>query len=106
LRKYRQSIDSGEQGLAAWQSFFLSCLERQATELEHALENAFEGEDIQPLAEQLLELARAQGQLTVRESAEITDANRNVLNVHLSKLVRRGLLRRKGVGKGIWYEPV
>ncbi len=38
------------------------------------------------------------------EAANLTGANRNTIKDHLKRLVEGGRLRRRGQGKGTWYE--
>lgn len=104
LRRYRRTMGQDESGLQEWHSFFLGCLARQASGLEEDLRRIRDEAEFAPLQQRLLELARSRDQLTVREAMEATDANRNTLKVHLNKLVQRGGLVRKGIGKGTWYE--
>jgi len=55
------------------------------------------------LSRQILELARARGEITVREIEESTGANRNTIKVHLRKLVSDSYLLQVGKGRGARY---
>jgi DNA-binding Lrp family transcriptional regulator len=59
---------------------------------------------LSPLDEQLLQLARDHGRLTLAAAAKLTKANRNTLKLHLRQLVEAGQLRLLGRGRASWYE--
>ena len=58
------------------------------------------------LDEQLLQLARQHGRLTLDSAISLTEANRNTLKLHLRQLVQAGHLQLLGRGRGSWYEAV
>ena len=58
------------------------------------------------LDEQLLQLARQHGRLTLTAALTLTKANRNTLKLHLRQLVQAGRLQLLGRGRSSWYEVV
>ena len=56
--------------------------------------------------EQLLQLARQHGRLTLSAALALTNANRNTLKLHLRQLVQAGRLQMLGRGRSSWYEEV
>ncbi len=104
LRRYQQTLESGEGGLGSWHSFFLACLLQQAVMAESLVRGSRERADLPLLQQDLIGLLRAHGKLTLKDVSELTGANRNTLKAHLKGLVARGILNRKGTGKGTWYE--
>ncbi len=56
------------------------------------------------LDEQVLELTRQHGRVTLSDAVAMTEGNRNTLKLHLRQLVQAGRLRLLGRGRGSWYE--
>ena len=55
------------------------------------------------LDEQILQIAREQGRVTMAGAVRLLGANRNTVKVHLRQLVAGGHLVMQGQGKGAWY---
>jgi predicted HTH transcriptional regulator len=55
------------------------------------------------LSRQILEFAKASGEITVKEIEESTGANRNTIKVHLRKLAADNYLTQVGKGRGARY---
>ena len=53
--------------------------------------------------EQIVELAREHGRVTIGEVIRLTAASRNMLKQHFRALVERGTLSQHGSGRGVWY---
>ncbi|RKZ13542.1 Fic family protein [bacterium] len=104
LRRAQSTLDKGEDQLVDWLAFFLNTMLRQKRILEGKIKQENLMAPLAPLSEQLLEIARGHGRVTVREAAAATGANRNTIKDHLSKLVNAGYLVRRGQGRGAWYE--
>jgi predicted HTH transcriptional regulator len=51
----------------------------------------------------ILEAARRSGRITTGEAEELTGAPRPTVKTRLSELVKRGLLKPQGQGRGAWY---
>lgn len=98
-RKYPQDGCLGE-----WLLFFLRCLLKQKDVLARKMERERLMAARPPLSEQLLQLIREHGRLTMTAAVKLTGANRNTIKVHLRQLVESGELRLQGQGRGSWYE--
>ena len=57
------------------------------------------------LSQQLLEICRERGRLTVAEASAATESNRNTIKDHIKALTKAGHLTRHGAGRGTWYSP-
>ena len=56
------------------------------------------------LSEKIMGILKEHGRVTVKEAEVILGANRNTIKDHLKKLVESGLIIKRGVGRGTWYE--
>lgn len=88
-------------------AFFLRCLVAQKDVLALRVERERLRllTTLKPLEEQVLQLTRERGRLSLGEAVVLTKANRNTLKRHFSVLVERGHLRLVGAGRGARYEP-
>ena len=57
-----------------------------------------------PLSQDIIQIAKEHGKITVRDVRSITGAKRNTIKAHIKELVRRGRLEMVGKGKGAWYK--
>jgi len=103
LRKAQATLDRDESGLGIWIDFFLRCLAQQKNALAHRIERERLIAPMAPLDEQILQIAREQGRITMGMAVRLTGANRNTAKVHLRQLVDTGHLVMHGRGKGAWY---
>ena len=103
LRQAQGTFNSDDTKLGVWLEFFLSTLKAQKDILSRKLEREQILTPLPVVAEQLMEIARGQGRVTVREAEKITGVSRNTIKFHIQKLVSEGLLKRHGVRKGTWY---
>jgi predicted HTH transcriptional regulator len=85
-------------------TFFVRCLVRQKEVLERKIERERLMSPLAALSEKLLSIVLEHGRVAVREGAALTGANRNTVKDHLKRLVDGGRLRRRGRGRGTWYE--
>ena len=104
LRRAQATPDGDESQMIDWLTFFLRCLVRQKQVLERKIERERLLPPLGPLSEKLLSIVLEHGRVTVREGATLTGANRNTVKDHLKRLVDGGRLRRRGRGRGTWYE--
>ena len=104
LRRAQSTLDKDESRLGEWLIFFLRCLVQQKDVLARKMERERLMAARSPLTEQLLELARQHGRLTMTAAVKLTGANRNTIKVHLRQLVEAGEMRLMGQGRGSWYE--
>ena len=105
LRTAQLSLDKDEAGLPGWIDFFLRCLIRQKDILAAKVEKERIMLSLSPLSQQLLEIARDHGSVTMSDALKLTGSNRNTVKTHFRKLVEQGYLSQHGKGRGIWYQP-
>lgn len=104
LRRAQATLDGDESQLMDWLTFFVRALHRQKGVLERKIEQERLMAPLAPLSEKLLAIVAEHGRVTVREAEALTQANRNTIKDHLSKLVDAGRLVRRGRSRGTWYE--
>jgi len=104
LRKTQVTIRTDTPDWQPWLLLFLRSLAVQKERLEHKIkrERLILG-SLPELSQQLLELCRERGRLTVREGAAATGKNRNTIKDHIKSLAKVGHLERHGAGRGTWY---
>jgi len=86
-----------------WLGFFLHSLKRQK---DHLLSktSGYDLSDLSPESLLILQYVDEHGRITVREAESlITAISRPTIKNRFSELVERGLLVRKGKGRGTWY---
>lgn len=106
LRSAQGTLDKDESHLTDWLRFFLLCLVQQKNSLAEKVKRERLMTALSPLDEQLLQLARQHGRLTLTAAETLTKANRNTLKLHLRQLVQAGSLQLLGRGRSSWYEIV
>lgn len=107
LRKTQGTIRSDAPEWEAWIIYFLHALQQQKKRLEKKIERERIMIDTLPaLSVQILELAKAQGRITIGQIVKVTGANRNTVKKHLQSLVSANHLAQHGTGKGTWYGAV
>jgi len=104
LRSAQGTLDKDESRLGDWLRFFLLCLVEQKNALAEKIKRERLMTALSPLDEQLLEIARQHGKMTLAYAAALTKTNRNTLKLHLRQLVHSGRLRLLGRGRSSWYE--
>ena len=87
-----------------WIVFFLASLRKQVSVLESKIEAEKLITQLPPLSQDIIQIAREHGKITVRDVRSITGANRNTIKAHIKELVGRGQLEMVGAGKGTWYK--
>src|SRR5207244_10254838 len=104
LRSAQGTLDKDESRLMDWLRFFLLCLVEQKTSLAEKVQQERLMSSLSPLDEQLLQLVRQHGRLTLTAALARTKANRNTLKMHIRQLVQAGRLQLLGRGRSSWYE--
>jgi predicted HTH transcriptional regulator len=89
-----------------WVRFFLFSLLTQKNSLEEKVKRERLMTSLSPIDEDLLQIARQHGRVTLASAQALTRANRNTLKLHLRLLVESGHLRLLGRGRSSWYEMV
>jgi Fic family protein len=106
LRSAQGTLDRDESRLMDWLRFFLLCLVEQKNSLAEKVKRERIMTSLSPMDEQLLQLARQHGRLTLSAAEALTRINRNTLKLHLRQLVQAGRLQLLGRGRSSWYEAV
>ena len=103
LRRTQGTLKQDAPDYEPWLLFFLRSLKKQTTRLAEKIAREPQVEGLHPDALTILEAARRRGRITTGEAQELTGAPRPTVKTRLSELVRRGLLKREGRGRGAWY---
>ena len=104
LRLTQGTLNTDAPNWQPWVLFFLKTLQQQKQRLaikldqEHLLLT-----QLPELAQNILELTKSRGRITISEVVILTGANRNTVKKSLEMLVDKNLLVKRGVGKGTWY---
>lgn len=104
LRQTQSTLRAAVPNWQPWLLFFLRALQEQKRRLAVKMER--EKNELAPLstlAVEILEAARGHGRVTSRDMVRIAGASPNTLKVTFTSLVQKGLLRRHGGGRSIWY---
>jgi Fic family protein len=104
LRSAQGTLDRDESRLVDWIRFFLLCLLEQKNSLAEKVKNERLMTSLSAIDEQLLQIARQHGRVTLTSALALTKANRNTLKLHLRQLVQAGHLKLMGRGRSSWYE--
>jgi Fic family protein len=104
LRRTQQTIRNPGQNWEAWLVFFLKAMAKQKDNLAAKVkeEQALRA-SLPALSRQILELAKARGEISVKEIEASTGANRNTIKMHLKKLAEQHYLVAVGKGRGARY---
>lgn len=104
LRRTQKMIRSDKQNWAPWVSFFLKMMVKQKENLVFKLkEERYLHEALPALSRNIIDMANARRELTVRDIQEVTQANRNTIKAHLKKLTEQKYLVAVGKGRGARY---
>lgn len=105
LRRTQGTLMREDPDFQPWLLFFLRSLKKQKDRLAEKIEREPQAEGLHPDAMKILEEARRTGRIAIREAEKLTAAPRATVKTRLGELVKRGLLRRHGQGRGAWYGP-
>ena len=104
LRQTQRTIRGESPDWQPWLVFFLRSLEQQVRRLAGKIEREkLVIAELPALSVQILEHVQQHGRATMAELIRLTGASRNTLKEHLTQLVEKAHLSRKGTGKGSWY---
>ncbi|HLH32299.1 MAG TPA: Fic family protein [Terriglobia bacterium] len=106
LRSAQGTLDKDESHLMDWIRFFLLSLVEQKNALAEKVKREKLMTSLSALDEQLLQLVRQHGKLSLSDAQTLTKANRNTLKLHFRQLVQAGRLQLLGRGRSSWYEVV
>jgi Fic family protein len=104
LRRAHSTLYTDKSTMNDWILFFLASLRKQISVLESKIEAEKLITQLPPLSQDIIQIAKQHGKITVRDVRSITGANRNTIKAHIKELVRKGRLERVGAGKGTWYK--
>jgi len=104
LRRAQSTLSTDNGKLNDWILFFLASLKKQVSVLESRIATEKVIAQLPPLSQEIVQIAKQHGKVTVRDAQRITGANRNTIKAHIKELVRRGQLKMVGMGKGTWYK--
>lgn len=107
LRRTQGTIRSEAPAWEPWVVYFLQSLRQQKSRFKAkiARERLMVGR-LPELSVQILELAKAHGQITNGQIVDVTGANRNTVKKHLQMLISANHLVQHGSGKATWYRRV
>ena len=104
LRRTQGTIRTDAPAWQPWVVYFLGALQEQKNRLARKIEREQIMLDSLPdLSLEILELAKAHGNITIGQIVTATGKNRNTIKKYLKSLVAANRLTQHGTGKGTWY---
>ncbi|MBL8879305.1 MAG: Fic family protein [Phycisphaerales bacterium] len=104
LRQTQATIHSASPDWQPWLLFFLRALQQQKRRLEIKIDREqIVLAELPELSISILDYARDQGRVTMRDAVRATHASPNTLKEHFRRLVKAKLLTRHGAGRSTWY---
>jgi Fic family protein len=104
LRQTQGTIRNDSPNWQPWLAFFMRALQQQVRRLAVKVEREkIVLGDLPELAVAILDYARDQGRVTMRDMVRATGASGNTLKEHFRSLVEKKLLVRHGAGRATWY---
>jgi Fic family protein len=107
LRQTQGTLNLAQTNWQPWIIFFLKSLKRQKDNLEvkiskeHILLT-----QMSEISQNIIELLRLRGRITIGELEKLTSANRNTIGKNLETLVKNKQIQQNGKGRGTWYSLV
>ena len=104
LRRTQGKIRTDKPDWQPWTAYFLTALKQQKDRLEKKIEREqiLLG-DLPELSVQILELCRERGRVTIGDAVKVTGVSRNTIKNQVAAMTEKGLLVRRGAGRGTWY---
>lgn len=104
LRRTQGTIRTDAPDWQPWLLFFLRALQQQMRRLAIKVEREkIVISELPELAVRILDYARDQGRVTMRDMVRATGASGNTLKEHFRSLAAKKLLMRHGAGRATWY---
>ncbi len=104
LRQTQGTIGTDAPNWQPWLTFFMRALHQQMRRLAVKVElEKIVLADLPELAVKILDYARDQGRVTMRDMVRATGASGNTLKEHFRRLVKKKLLVQHGAGRATWY---
>ncbi len=105
LRQTQGTIRTDAPNWQPWLMFFMRAVQQQMRRLAIKVEREkIVIADLPELAVRILDHARDQGRVTMRDMVRATGASGNTLKEHFRSLVGKLLLVRHGAGRSTWYD--
>jgi Fic family protein len=104
LRRTQKTIRAKAQDWEPWLAFFLKTMAKQKDNLAAKVkEEQTLRATLPALSRQILDLAKARGEITIKDIEAATNANRSTIKLHVTKLTGQRYLRPMGRGRGARY---
>jgi Fic family protein len=104
LRQTQGTIRTDSPEWQPWIMYFLYAMSSQVKRLQKKVEHEKLVLAAMPeLSAKLLDFAKKQGRITVKDGVAATGSSRNTVKAHLKRLVENGVLKQNGAGRGVWY---
>ena len=103
LRRSQATFKSEKPEYESWILFFLNALDAQKEILARKVEKEKVFVKLSRLSQQIIEIVKDHGELSISDIESITQANRNTIKKKLAELVRDKLLLAQGQGRGTRY---
>jgi Fic family protein len=105
LRQTQGTIRTDAPEWQPWIMYFLYAMSSQVKRLQEKVEHEKIVLAAMPeLSAKLLDFAKKQGRVTVKDGVAATGSSRNTIKAHLKRLVENGVLKQNGAGRGVWYD--
>jgi Fic family protein len=104
LRKTQKTIHTDKPDWQPWLIFFLTALKEQVKHLTKKIEHEkITILSLPDLSVQILEYAKDNRRVTVKDMVMLTGVSRNTFKEHFRQLVKKGHLKLHSKGRGAWY---
>ncbi len=104
LRQTQGTVRTDSPEWQPWIMYFLYAMSSQVKRLQEKVEHEKLVLAAMPeLSAKLLDFAKKQGRVTVKDGVAATGSSRNTVKAHLKRLVENGVLKQNGAGRGAWY---
>ncbi|MBE7172350.1 MAG: Fic family protein [Williamsia sp.] len=104
LRQTQGTLKTDKPNWQPWVLFFIKALKEQKKKLERKVEREkLLLTKLPELSQQILDLIRSRGRVTIGDVVTMTGANRNTIKKHLETLANSNYIQKQGATKGAWY---
>lgn len=104
LRKTQKTLNSTAPDYEPWLVFFLQALATQTKRLQAKIKSELKTiSELNSDGLNIINLFESKERLTLAEIVSLTGKNRNTLKVRLQELTKKGMLKRRGKGRGTFY---
>lgn len=103
LREAQKSLKELKRVFPVWTEFFLDMLKKQKDLLSSKIERMRQIQPLPKLSQDILNMIKEHGQLSVSFLSKALDANRNTVKRHLQQLTKTNKIVLHGKGRGAFY---